>query len=47
VKLLSEAFVELKSRLANAETLAYSDRNAPTEVIADAGPVGLGAVLVQ
>ena len=43
----SKAFAKLKSRLANAETLAYFDRNAPTEVIADAGPVGFGAVLVQ
>jgi len=42
-----EAFAELKSILANAETLAYFDKTAPTEVIADAGPVGLGAVLVQ
>ena len=42
-----KAFAELKSRLANAQTLAYFDRTAPTEVIADAGPVGLGAVLVQ
>jgi len=37
----------LKSRLASAKTLAYFDKTAPTEVIADAGPVGLGAVLVQ
>ena len=42
-----DAFAELKSRLANAGTLAYFDRSAPTEVIADAGPVGLRAVLVQ
>jgi len=42
-----EAFAELKSRLAKAETLAYFDKSARTEVIADAGPVGLGAVLVQ
>ena len=27
--------------------LAYFDRVAPTEVIADTSPVGLGAVLVQ
>ena len=42
-----QAFTELKSRLSNAQTLAYFDRSAPTQVIADAGPVGLGAVLVQ
>lgn len=30
-----------------AGTLAYFDKNAPSKVIADASPVGLGAVLVQ
>ena len=30
-----------------AETLGYFDKDAPTQVIADASPVGLGAVLTQ
>ena len=42
-----QSFDELKLRLSNAETLAYYDKSAPTKVIADASPVGLGAVLVQ
>lgn len=42
-----KAFNELKLRLANAETMGYFDKLADTEVIADASPVGLGAVLVQ
>ena len=29
------------------ETLAYFDRNAPITLVADASPVGLGAVLLQ
>ena len=41
------AFNQLKQEMANAHTLAYFRRNAPTKVIADASPVGLGAVLVQ
>lgn len=41
------AFSELKRRMADATTLAYFDKDAPTKVIADASPVGLGAVLVQ
>ena len=42
------AFDTLKSSLANAETLAYFDRNAEkTKLITDASPVGLGAVLTQ
>ena len=41
------AFKQLKEDLTKAETLAYFDKDAPTQVIADAGPVGLGAVLVQ
>ena len=40
-------FDELKKRLASAETLGYFGKNAHTKVIADASPVGLGAVLVQ
>ena len=36
-----------KSSLANAETLAYFDRNAEkTKLITDASPVGLGADVV-
>ena len=42
-----QSFDELKKRLASAETLGYFDKNANTKVIADASPVGLGAVLVQ
>ncbi|KAJ8366291.1 hypothetical protein AAFF_G00363010 [Aldrovandia affinis] len=42
-----QAFKALKDGLAKAGTLAYFDKDAPTKVVADAGPVGLGAVLVQ
>lgn len=42
-----KAFEKLKQSLCNAETLAFFDKDAETKVIADAGPVGLGAVLVQ
>jgi hypothetical protein len=42
-----KAFSELKGALAKAGTLALFDKDAPTQVIADASPVGLGAVLVQ
>lgn len=42
-----QAFSALKAELARASTLAYFDKEAPTQVIADASPVGLGAVLVQ
>ncbi|KAK3698601.1 hypothetical protein QZH41_014579, partial [Actinostola sp. cb2023] len=42
-----KAFQELKSSLADVETLAYYDSTLKTRVIADAGPVGLGAVLLQ
>ena len=41
------SFNELKKRLTCAETLGYFDKEAKTTVIADASPVGLGAVLVQ
>ena len=33
--------------MAEACTLAYFDKNAPTKIIMDATPVELGAVLVQ
>ena len=42
-----KSFEALKKILAGAGTLAYFDKKAPTNVIADASPVGLGAVLVQ
>ena len=42
-----EVFNELKKRLSSAETLGYFDKDAPTQVISDASPVGLGAVLTQ
>ena len=42
-----EALEELKRRLSSAETLGYFDKDAPTQVVAFASPVGLGAVLTQ
>ena len=42
-----QAFQQLKEKLSKAETLVYFDKNAKTEVIADASPVGLGAILIQ
>ena len=42
-----QSFAELKKRMSSAETFGYSDKNVPTKMIADASPVGLGAVLVQ
>ena len=42
-----KAIQELIERLACAETLGYFDKDAPTQVIAHASPVGLGAVLTQ
>ena len=41
------SFKELKRQLASAPVLAYFDKDAHDRVIADASPVGLGAVLVQ
>ena len=38
-----KAFEKLKEALTNTKTLAYFDRSARTQVIADASPVGLGA----
>ena len=40
-------FSVLKKKLTNAMKLAHFDKEAPTKVIADASPVGLGVVLVQ
>ena len=42
-----KSFESLKQKMAEACTLAYFDKTAPTKVITDASPVGLGAVLVQ
>ena len=42
-----EAFRKLKQLLASSKTLGYYDPEAETSAIADASPVGLGAVLVQ
>lgn len=36
-----KAFQELKDRLARADTLGYFDKDSPTQVLADASPVGL------
>ena len=40
-------FGTLKAKLAKAMKLTRFDKRAPTKVIAEAGPVGLGAVLIQ
>ena len=37
----------MKKSLASSETLGYFDLKYPTEVVADASPLGLGAVLIQ
>ena len=42
-----ESFQKLKSQVASAPVLAYFDKQASTRIVADASPVGLGAVLVQ
>lgn len=42
-----EAFGRLKGMVSNIHTLSYFDNSLRTRVIADASPVGLGAVLVQ
>lgn len=43
----AHAFKRLKEELAGAEILAYFDSTKKTQVIADASPFALGAVLVQ
>ena len=42
-----KAFTELKKRLSSAKILGYFDKDAKTQIITDASPVGLGAVLIQ
>lgn len=42
-----QAFQKLKQALSKVPTLGYYDVNDETQVIADASPVGLGAVLIQ
>ena len=41
------AFEALKDQLAEASMMAFYNKEAPTEVVTDASPVGLGATLVQ
>ena len=43
----NEAFKALKKQLAEASMMAFYDKEAPTEVVTDASPVGRGAILVQ
>ncbi|XP_052744494.1 uncharacterized protein K02A2.6-like [Bicyclus anynana] len=43
----TDSFKELKDSLSNIHTLGYYDLNDKTTVMADASPVGLGAVLIQ
>ena len=42
-----DAFNKPKSQLVSAQSLVYFDEDARAKVIADASPVGFGAVLVQ
>ena len=42
-----DSFIAIKALMSSSETLAYFDREAETSVVADASPVGLGAVLIQ
>ena len=43
----NEAFEALNNQLAEASMMAFYDKDVPTEVVTDASPVGLGAILVQ
>lgn len=43
----AQAFSNLKKMMSNAKTLAIFYKNAKTTIVADASPVGLGAVLLQ
>lgn len=42
-----KSFQKLKRQIASAPVLAYFDKEAYTQIIADASPVGLGTVLIQ
>ena len=42
-----KSFQELKRRLCSTKTLAYFSPEAKTQLITNAGPVGLGGVLIQ
>ncbi|XP_043471652.1 uncharacterized protein K02A2.6-like [Leptopilina heterotoma] len=42
-----QAFVDLKKSLSEIPTLGYYNPNDKTRIIADASPVGLGAILIQ
>jgi len=41
------AFEKLKELITHADALAYFNVNSRTRIVADASPVGLGAVLTQ
>ena len=43
----NKAFKALKNQLVEASMMAFYDKGVPTEVVTDASPVGLGAILVQ
>lgn len=42
-----KAFIKLKTLLSNNTVLGYFDPKDRTQVVADASPAGLGAVLIQ
>ena len=42
-----QAFLKLKEQVTKPQTMAYFDEKSKTEVIVDASPVGLGAILAQ
>ncbi|UYV75014.1 hypothetical protein LAZ67_12002096, partial [Cordylochernes scorpioides] len=43
----NKAFLDLKESLTKEPCFAYYNLNSPTELITDASPIGLGAVLIQ